>query len=72
LLPKKLYPGGIRTRVFCSCGGYGVNCATPPGHEPQLIVGVAKFVAASKKKTLTMRILSEVSSDVVSLDLISR
>jgi hypothetical protein len=30
-LPKKpLYPGGIRTRVFCFWDGCDVDCATPP------------------------------------------
>jgi hypothetical protein len=28
---KTLYPGGIRTRAFCSWGGWDVDCATPPG-----------------------------------------
>jgi hypothetical protein len=30
VLPKTLYPGGIRTRVFCSWGGCNVHWATPP------------------------------------------
>jgi hypothetical protein len=28
---KTLNPGWIRTRVFCSWGGFGVDSATPPG-----------------------------------------
>jgi hypothetical protein len=27
--PKKLYPGGIGTRVFCTRGGCDVHCAKP-------------------------------------------
>jgi hypothetical protein len=32
---KTLQQGGIRT--FCSCGGYDVHCATPPGHYGQFL-----------------------------------
>jgi hypothetical protein len=33
---KTLYPGGIRTRVFCPWGGCDVNCATPPSFDTRL------------------------------------
>jgi hypothetical protein len=29
---KTLFPGRIRTRVFCSRGRFDVDCATPPGY----------------------------------------
>jgi hypothetical protein len=28
---KSIYPGGIRTRLFCWWGGCDVHCAKPPG-----------------------------------------
>jgi hypothetical protein len=30
---KTSYPGGVRTRVFCSIGQCGGDCATPPGQS---------------------------------------
>jgi hypothetical protein len=62
--PKTLYPGGIRTRVFYSWGGWDVHRAAPTGHEesfynidfsaqsprkiPKLIFDIQTFVKKSE------------------------
>jgi hypothetical protein len=53
-LKHYMYHGGIRSRVFCSCGGCDVHCATPPRPDD---ICIFFLVNCNKEGNVTCKIV---------------